>query len=95
MCGTGHPFESFLLVICNFQIWNSHLRAGKLPSYEWGMSRNHQEIIYENQSCSVMAAFQARNVQAALRDDLSCLFLMGCLTGARLISEIKDTFVDM
>lgn len=58
------------------------------------MSTNHQEIIYENQS-SVTAAFQARNVQAAVRDDLPWLFLMGCLTGPRLISEIKDTFVDM
>lgn len=66
-----------------------------MPSYEWGMSTNHQEIIYENQSCSVTAAFQARNVQGAVRDDPRCLFLMGCLTGARLISEIKDTFVDM
>lgn len=75
----------FLLVICNlfYQIWNSHLRAGKVPSYEYGLSTNHQEIIYENQSCSVTAAFQGRNVHS------SCLFLMGCLTGPRLISEIR------
>lgn len=66
-----------------------------MPSYECGLNTNHQEIIYENRSCSVTAAFQARNVQAAVRDDLPCLFLMGCLTGPRLISEIKDTFVDI
>lgn len=87
----------FLPVICNlfYEVWNSHLRAGEVPSYKSGMSTNYQEIIYENQSRSVTAAFQARNVQAAVRDDLPCLFLMGCLTGPRLISEIKDTYVDM
>lgn len=46
-----------------------------MPSYECGMSTNHQEIIYENQSCSGTAAFQATNVQAAVRDDTPCLFL--------------------
>lgn len=86
----------FLLAICNlfYQMWNSHLRAGKVPSYECGMSTNHQDIIYENQS-SVTAAFQTRNVQAVVRDDIPCLFLMGCLTEPILISEIKETYVDM
>lgn len=62
---------------------------------ESGKSTDCQETAYENRSCSVTAAFHARNVQAAVRADLPCLFLMGCVIGPRLISEIKGTSADM
>lgn len=66
-----------------------------MPFYEHGISTDRQETTYGNQSCSVTAAFRASNVQAAGKADLPCLFLMGCVTGPRLISEIKDTSADM
>lgn len=65
-----------------------------MPFYERGMNTDRQETTYENQSYSVTAAFQARNVKAAVRADLPCLFLMRCVIGPRLISEIKDTSAD-
>lgn len=58
------------------------------------MSRDRQETAYENQSCSV-TAFQARNVKAAVRADLPCLFLIRYVIGPKLISEIKDTSADI
>lgn len=65
-----------------------------MPFYESGMYTDRQETTYKNQSYSVTAAFHARNVKAAVRADLPCLFLMRCVIGPRLISEIKDTSAD-
>lgn len=87
----------FLLAICNLfcQIWNSHLRAGKNAIlWMWYEHKPPRDYVWKSKLFRD-SSISSYKCPSSCEGWYTLPIFMGCLTEPILISEIKDTYVDM